>query len=373
MATKDRPGAGIFEEGYFTEGIGKPGFGGITPKIAGASASTGNIKQIKENVKDVKDDLLLGWQSFMKSLGYSKDFAGIPTFWHNTKGNPILGILKNIKNNKLRKKGTDLYFNYLRADGVIPGKFQYDTALKNYKAPVSTTTASSPKINPYKKFNLKTKEKIPKKGSTQTIVDPQVTLSKLPIDKGGPALYERLFYNPKVRQYFIDKTGSVLHRTHPSKGTYRTEQIVKNPRLREKLDQPTGLNTQVRNSLQNRLEDNIINLEKQKLSIINNKNLKKINFKKWKNQIKKIDNKIQSVKDDANSLGLDIQLTSPVTGTLKQYSDYFPSLKKLADSVTQNVPLKTITYGGGSVLPAGKKNGGMISIFDLINRPIRNF
>ena len=90
-------------------------------------------------------------------------------------------------------------------------------------------------------------------------------------------------------------------------------------------------------------------------------------------ELPKIDNKIQSVKDDANNLGLDIQLTSPVTGTLKQYSDYFPSLKKLADSVTQNVPLKTITYGGGSVLPAGKKSGGMISIFDLINRPIRKF
>ena len=373
MATKDRPGAGIFEEGFFTEGIGKPGFGGITPKIAGASASTGNIKQIKENVKDVKDDLLLGWQSFMKSLGYKSDFAGNPTFWHNTKRNPIPSILNKIQNPKLKEQGKNIYYNYLRADGVIPGKFEYSSTLKNYKAPVSTTTVSSPKANPYAKFDLKTKKKTSKKGTTQTVVDPEVTLSKLPIDKGGPALYERLFYNPKVRQYFIDKTGSVLHRTHPSKGTYRTEQIVKNPKIKEKLDQPTGLNTQVRNSLQNKLEDNIINLEKQKLSIINNKNLKKINLKKWKNQIKKIDNKIQSVKDDANNLGLDIQLTSPITGTLKQYSDYFPSLKKLADSVTQNVPLKTVTYGGGSVLPAGKKSGGMISILDLINRPLRNF
>jgi len=373
MATKDRPGAGIFEEGYFTEGIGKPGFGGITPKIAGASASTGNIKQIKENVKDVKDDLLLGWQSFMKSLGYKSDFAGNPTFWHNTKRNPIPNILNKIQNPRFKEQGKNLYYNYLRADGVIPGKFEYSSTLKNYKAPVSTTTASSPKANPYAKFDLKTKKKTSTKGTTQTVVDPKVTLSKLPVDKGGPALYERLFYNPNVRQYFIDKTGSVLHRTHPSKGIYRTEQIVKNQKIKEKLDQPTGLNTQVRNSLQNKLEDNIINLEKKKLSIINNKNLKKINLKKWKNQIKKIDSKIQSVKDDANNLGLDIQLTSPVTGTLKQYSDYFPSLKKLADSVTQNVPLKTITYGGGSVLPAGKRSGGMISILDLINRPLRNF
>jgi len=370
MATKDRPG--IFQEGYFTEGIGAPGFGGITPKIAGASASTGNIKQIKENVKDVKDDLLLGWQSFMKSLGYKSDFAGNPTFWHNTKGNPIPSILNKIQNPKLKEQGKNLYYNYLRADGTIPGKFEYSSTLKNYKAPVSTKTVSNLKANPYAKFDLTTKKKTSKK-STQTVVDPKVTLSKLPVDKGGPALYERLFYNPNVRQYFIDKTGSVLHRTHPSKGTYRTEQIVKNQKIKEKLDQPTGLNTQVRNSLQNKLEDNIINLEKQKLSIINNKNLKKINLKKWKNQIKKIDNKIQSVKDDANNLGLDIQLTSPITGTLKQYSDYFPSLKKLADSVTQNVPLKTVTYGGGSVLPAGKKSGGMISILDLINSPLRNF
>ena len=369
MATKDRPGAGIFEEGYFTEGIGKPGFGGITPKIAGASASTGNIKQIKENVKDVKDDLLLGWQSFMKSLGYKSDFAGNPTFLHNTKRNPIPGILNKIQNPKLKEQGKNIYYNYLRADGVIPGKFEYSSTLKNYKAPVSTTTASSPKANPYAKFDLKTKKKTSEKGTTQTVVDPQVTLSKLPVDKKGPALYERLFYNPKIRKHFIDKTGSVLHRTHPSKGPYRTEQIVKNPKLKAKLDQPTGLNTQVRNSLQNKLEDNIINLEKQKLSIINNKNLKKINFKKWKNRIKTIDNKIQSVKDDANNLGLDIQLTSPITGSLKQYGNYFPNLKKLSDSISKNIELKTIPYGGGNILPAGKKQGGLVGISHLI-RPL---
>ena len=74
------------------------------------------------------------------------------------------------------------------------------------------------------------------------------------------------------------------------------------------------------------------------------------------------------MKDDANNLGLDIQLTSPITGTLKQYSDYFPSLKKLADSVAKNVPLKTITYGGGNVLPVGKKSGGMVGINQLTRR-----
>jgi hypothetical protein len=238
MVTRDRPGTGgIFEEGYFTEGVGKPGFGGITPKIAGASASTGNIKQIKENVKDVKKDLLLGWQSFMKSLGYSKDQAGIPTYWHNTKGNPILSMFKNIKNPKLKEQGKNLYYNYLRADGVIPGKFEYSSTLKNYKAPISTTTVSNPKANPYKKFDLKTK-KVSSGKNTQTVVNPNVILG----DKA--TLNERLFYNPKVRKYFIDKTGSVLHRTHPNKGPNRTLEVVKNPRLKEKLDQPSGLNTQ---------------------------------------------------------------------------------------------------------------------------------
>ena len=349
MATKDRPGTGgIFEEGYFTEGIGKPGFGGITPKIAGASASTGNIKQIKENVKDVKKDLLLGWQSFMKSLGYKSDFAGNPSFWHNTKGNPIPGILKNIKNPKLKEQGKNLYYNYLRADGVIPGKFQYRT---NYTAPLSTTP-STITTNPYKKFDIKTKK--PSSGkNTQTVVNPNVILG----DKA--TLNERLFYNPKVRKYFIDKTGSVLHRTHPNKSPNRTLEVVKNPRLKEKLDQPSGLNTQVRNSLQNKMEDKIISLENKKLSILNNTNLKKINLSKWKKEINKIDDQLNLVKNDANKLGLDIQLINPATGKLKQYSSgNFSSLKNLADSLTKDIKLESITYGGTNILPAGKKDGG---------------
>ena len=342
-----RPGQGDIFSGVFTEGIGT--IGGMSPKIGGGGSPGGGGSTTKGNLSKL-------WNRLMNAISgtKSKDF-GNPTMWHNTGKNIIPNQIKSIKDPNIKKQLNDTYWNYLRLDGAILGKAE--VSLKSWKPTVQEVT-KIPKVDPYKKFNLKTKKQSSGK-NTQTVVDPNVTLGK------DASLNERLFYNPRARKYFIDKTGSVLHRTHASKGPYRTEQIVKNPKLKEKLDQPTGLNTQVRNSLQNKLEDNVINLEKQKLSIINNKNLKKINLNKWKKRIKKIDDKIALVKKDIKNLGLDVQLISPSSGRLTHYGSNFPSLKKLADSISKDIKLKTISYGGSNILPAGKKEGGIVGISQL--------
>jgi hypothetical protein len=206
MATKDRPG--IFAEGYFTEGIGAPGFGsGLSPNVGG-SGSSGSSKIVKENITDVKKDMKIAWNRFMNLfVGTKNKDYGTPTMWHNTKGKPLVSQFNKIKDEDTKKYANKLYYDYLRADGVIPGKFEYKPYLKVANT-VDTTKLYQPvKVNPYKKFNLKTQDDKVKK-NTQKVVDTNVTLSKDPVDKGGPALYERLFNNPKVRSTFIDKTGS---------------------------------------------------------------------------------------------------------------------------------------------------------------------
>ena len=65
----------------------------------------------------------------------------------------------NIRNklNKADKKVANrLYYDYLRADGVIPGKFEYKPYLKVANTVDTSKLYQTVKVNPYKKFNLKT-------------------------------------------------------------------------------------------------------------------------------------------------------------------------------------------------------------------------
>ena len=355
MATKDRPG--IFAEGYFTEGIGAPGFGsGLSPNVGG-SGSKGSANIVKENLVKTKKDMLAAWKSFMTSIGFKKEFVGNPTYWHNTKNNPIPGIINNL--NKADKKvANKLYYDYLRADGVIPGKFEYKPYLKVANT-VDTTKLYQPvKVNPYKKFNLKTQDDKVKK-NTQKVVDTNVKLSDLPVDKGGPALYERLFYNPNVRTTFVDKTGSVPNRTHASMNPNRNlDALEGNQKLQGYLANPKGLNTQVRNSYQNKLETQIKKLENEKANIVNNNALKTKDLDKWKQSINDIDSQLNFIRTDAKNLGLEIQMMSPSSGRLNVYGEYMPNLTQLIKSVDKGVNLtSTVPFKGGNVMPPGKKDG----------------
>jgi hypothetical protein len=357
MATKDRPG--IFAEGYFTEGIGAPGFGsGLSPNVGG-SGSSGSSKIVKENITDVKKDMKIAWNRFMNLfVGTKNKDYGTPTMWHNTKGKPLVSQFNKIKDEDTKKYANKLYYDYLRADGVIPGKFEYKPYLKVANT-VDTTKLYQPvKVNPYKKFNLKTQDDKVKK-NTQKVVDTNVTLSKDPVDKGGPALYERLFNNPKVRSTFIDKTGSVPNRTHASMNPNRNlDALEGNQKLQGYLANPKGLNTQVRNSYQNKLETQIKKLENEKANIVNNNFLKNKDLDKWKQSINDIDSQLNFIRTDAKNLGLEIQMMSPSSGRLNVYGEYMPNLTQLIKSVDKGVNLtSTVPFKGGNVMPPGKKDG----------------
>jgi hypothetical protein len=313
-------GQGDLFSGVFTEGIGT--IGGMSPKVGGGGSAGGGGSTTKGNLGKL-------WNRLMNSIRGTKNKDwGNPTMWHNTSNTYMPNQIKNIKNKNIKKQLNDTYWNYLRLDGAIPA-FPKPSISLNPKAQISSKNI-----------------------------------------KQGNTLVQRLFNNPKIRSMFVKKTGSLPERTHSTMVSNRELAAVKNPRIKQMMDQPTGLNTSARNKLQNTIETKIKGLELDKKNIIKDKSFKKRNFSLWKNRIREINFSIKNAKKDLKNLGLESKIISPTSGRVNVYGEYKPNIMQLAKSIKTGTPLKSVLFRGKPFLPPGLKNGGIVSILDIINNRI---